>query len=349
MSDLFQDNNTFTPLNKIGEFGLIEHLTKEIKLLRPETIIGVGDDAAVLEIKENQVLSTDMLVEGIHFDFQYTPIKHLGYKAIVTNITDILAMNAEPTHVMVSLAISNSFSVEYVTQLYEGINAACQNYQIDIIGGDTTSSKNGLVISISIIGKVSKDKISSRKGAKEGDLIGVTGNVGAAFAGLSILLEKQKEFEQNNEIQPDLSEYSYCLQRQLRPEAPMKFIKDLKNLKIKLTSMIDISDGLGSELCHLSNQSKVGFKIFEEKIPIDFEAIKIFEQLQKDYINSSIYGGEDYELLFTISSADFEQMKELKDISWIGHTVSDVDAKVLIKKDGSQTDINQEGWNAFKG
>lgn len=341
-------NPTRTELSELGEFGLIKHLTENIRLKNPSSIKGVGDDAAVIEYKDKcTVATTDMLVEGIHFDLGYCPLKHLGYKAAVVNFSDVYAMNANPRQLLVSIAASNRFSVEALDELYTGILLACETYDVDLVGGDTSSSLGGLVLSLTAIGEAEKDEIVYRNTAKEHDLLCVSGDLGAAYIGLQILEREKKIFEENPRTQPDLANHDYVLERQLKPEARQDIIKTLKKLGVKPSSMIDISDGLASEIIHICTQSDVGCSIYEEKIPVDSVAYKEARDLGLDPTISALSGGEDYELLFTINQGDYEKVKSLKGISIIGH-ISDKSSGInMVSKSGSQLALTAQGWDAF--
>lgn len=350
---MFEDKDTqLTSLSDLGEFGLIQTLTKQFDISQPSTQLGVGDDAAVLQFDtQNQVvISTDMLVEGIHFDLGFMPMKHLGYKAVMVNLSDICAMNATPSQITVSIACSNRFSLEALQELYEGIHIACKAHNIDLIGGDTTSSLSGLVISVTAVGHLPKEQTPvTRKGAKPTDLICVTGDLGAAYAGLQILLREQAIFKENPEApNPDLSAYAYAIGKQLRPDARVDVVAKLKELGITPTSMIDISDGLSSELEHIHQQSKVGYKIFEHKLPIDPVTMSISNELNTNATVMALNGGEDYQLLFTIPLAQHELIKDLEQVSVIGHIVEEVETKVMITSQETEIKIKQDGWQVFK-
>jgi len=337
-----------TKLNDIGEFGLIDLLTKDIKIKNEETIKGVGDDAAVLSYpKEKIVVTTDLLIEGIHFDLAYVPLKHLGYKAAVVNISDVVAMNAKAKQLVVSIAISNRFDVEAIEELYKGIKLACNNYDVDLVGGDTTSSKQGLHISITAIGGAKEEDLVYRNGAKENDLICVSGSLGAAYMGLQLLERENEIFKSDPKIQPNLSGYDYILQRQLKPEARLDIYKFLKENKIKANSMIDISDGLSSELLHICNSSNVGCLIYEDKIPIDAETNKMSDEFEISPLIPALNGGEDYEILFTIDLKDYEKIKTNNQISVIGHISKKEEGTNLQRINDSIMDLSSEGWNAF--
>lgn len=339
---------SYTELSSIGEFGLIEHLTKNNTLKNTSSILGVGDDAAVIgEGKVKTLVTTDMLVEGIHFDLMYSPYKHLGYKAIAVNLSDIYAMNGTPKQVTVSLALSNHVSVEALNELYEGIYTACDKYKVDLVGGDTTSSQSGLMISVTAIGEANEDEIVYRNGAKINDLICVSGDLGAAYMGLQILEREKKLFQENPKIQPDLENYEYIVERQLKPEPRKDVIDELKKLGIKPTSMIDISDGLSSELIHIGKQSGVGMRIVENKLPIDQQTFSTAEQLNIHPATCALNGGEDYELLFTIPVNDFEKIKGNKLFREIGF-VTDVKGKYdILTNSGSFIELTAQGWKSF--
>ncbi len=334
-------------LSNLGEFGLIQRLTEKIKLKNPSSILGVGDDAAVLNYDKKQVIvTTDMLTEGIHFNLIYTPLKHLGYKAAVINFSDVFAMNALPRQMLVSIAVSAKFTTLMMDELYEGINLACQKYGVDMVGGDTSSSLTGLTISITAIGEAEKDEIVYRSGANVNDLICVSGNLGAAYMGLQLLEREKRVFESTGQ-QPELEEFGYILERQLKPEPRGDIIQLLRELKIKPTSMIDISDGLSSELLHICSASEMGCKIFAGKIPIDPETIKMGNEINIDAMVAALNGGEDYELLFTVPISDFENVGRRPEISIIGHVVDKSEGKILITQNGAQVDLVAQGWNAF--
>ena len=337
-----------TDLSKIGEFGLIEHLTKDIKLKNESSIKGVGDDGAILSYKDkNIVVTTDLLTEGIHFDLTYTPLKYLGYKSVIVNLSDVYAMNAIPKQITVALAVSKKMSLEAIDELYKGIHLACEKYNVDLIGGDTSSSLTGLHISITAIGEVDKNEVVYRNTAKDTDLICVSGDLGGAYMGLQILEREKNVFNHDNKAPINLQGYDYLLARQLKPEARKDIIALLKDLKIKPTSMIDISDGLSSELLHICKSSKLGCKVFEDKIPIADETMNICEEFNFNPIISALNGGEDYELLFTISLKDFEKVKNSFDITVIGHLTNVVDEKVLISRDGNSLKLQAQGWSAL--
>jgi thiamine-monophosphate kinase len=340
------ENTGRTELSDLGEFGLIKHLTQFIEIGNESSVKGIGDDAAVIDYKGKQtVVSTDMLVEGVHFDLSYVPLKHLGYKAISVNVSDIYAMNAIPRQVTVSLAISNRFSVEAMEELYAGMMLACNKHKVDIIGGDTTTSKSGLVLSITAIGEASAEDLIYRDGAKEGDLLCVTGDLGAAYVGLQLLEREKQIFLESPGVQPDLEGNDYILERQLKPEARKDIPVLLKQLEVKPTAMIDISDGLSSEILHICNQSGTGCNLYEEKIPIDPSTYNMAREFNMDPTVCALSGGEDYELLFTIDAADFPKIKANPDITVIGHMTSSKDGVNLITKGGTSHPLTAQGWD----
>ncbi len=337
-----------TELGELGEFGLIKQLTKDFSLKNKSSVLGVGDDAAILNYDNADVLiSTDMLLEGVHFDLTYTPLKHLGYKAAVVNFSDIYAMNGKPEQITVGLACSNRFPVEALEQLYEGIGLACVNYGVDLVGGDTTSSKAGLIVSITVTGSVEKGKAVTRNGASKGDLLVVSGDLGGAYMGLQLLEREKSVFMEAPGTQPDLEGYDYILERQLKPEARGDIIELLKEKEIQPTSMIDISDGLGSEIFHLCEQSLVGCKLYEEKIPIDPTTYNLAREFGIDPTVCALSGGEDYELLFSISQADYDKIKGSMLVTVIGHFTDPAEGKLLIDKSGGVHDLKAQGWKSF--
>lgn len=339
-----------TPVSTLGEFGLIEHLTKNVVLKNPGTVKGVGDDAAVLEYAGKQVVvTTDLLVEGIHFNLMYVPIRHLGYKSVMVNLSDVFAMNAHPRQITVSLALSGKFSVEALEELYEGIQMACDKYQVDLIGGDTTSSLTGLVISVTAIGDVEKGKAVYRSGARVNDLICVSGDLGGAYMGLQLLERENEVFKVNPKMQPQLQGYDYILERQLKPEARGDVIQALKTLDVQPTSMIDISDGLSSELMHICKASKVGCNVYEDKIPLDYQTKKFAEELHINPLVAALNGGEDYELLFTVPLSDHDKIKNDPDITVIGHIVeAEKGINLITTLEGSSIPLQAQGWNPLK-
>ncbi|MBQ6747386.1 MAG: thiamine-phosphate kinase [Bacteroidaceae bacterium] len=340
-----------TEIATLGEFGLIDHLTKGIEPLHKSTVKGVGDDAAVLSYPaDKQVLvTTDLLLEGMHFDLVYTPLKHLGYKAAVVNFSDIYAMNGTPKQITVSLGISKRFSVEDMEMLYAGIRLACEDYGVDIVGGDTTSSLTGLTISITCIGEAEKDKIVYRNGAQETDLICVSGNLGAAYMGLQ-LLEREKAVMKgaDKDIQPDFAGKEYILERQLKPEARKDIIEKLAEASIQPTAMMDISDGLSSELLHICKQSNKGCRIYEEHLPIDYQTASMAEEFNMNLTTCALNGGEDYELLFTVPLACHEKIQDISDIRLIGHITKPELGCALITRDGQEFELKAQGWNPLK-
>ena len=347
---MFEDrSNNRTELSSLGEFGLIEYLTKGIKLKHKSSVYGIGDDAAVLDAEKKKILvSTDLLTEGVHFDLTFMPLKHLGYKAVVVNLSDIIAMNATPSQITVSIGMSNRFSVEAIAELYSGIKLACKNYNVDLIGGDTTSTAAGLVISITVIGFADEKEIVYRNGAKENDLVCVSGDLGAAYAGLMILEREKTVFEANPEMQPELSGNDYILERHLKPEARIDILQVLKDIEVMPTSMIDISDGLASELKHICKQSNVGATLYEDKIPIDQKTWDSARSLNMDPTTYAMNGGEDYELLFTVKQEDYEKLKNLSDISVIGHITAETAGINLISKNNVSAPIEAQGWDGLK-
>lgn len=338
-----------TPVSEFGEFKLIDHLTKNIQLKNASTIKGIGDDAAVIKYKSNKnaLVSCDMLIEGVHFNMRYTPLKHLGYKAAVVNFSDIYAMNGIPQQMVVGLAISSRYTVEAMEELYEGMILACNIYGVDFVGGDTTSSPSGMQISVTVIGEVIPDSICYRKGAKQNDLICVSGDLGGAYAGLLVLQREEKTFLANPNHKPDLEPYHYLIERQLKPEAAKNTIELLAKHQIIPSSMIDISDGLASELLHLANQSSVGFKVFEDKIPIDQQTYALAEEFRIAPMTLALNGGEDYELLFTVDIDKHHVIQSLPGISVIGHVTSDTDGRYLISNSGQAIELKAQGWVAF--
>ena len=337
-----------TEIAQLGEFGLIDRINGNISLRQPTSLKGIGDDAAVIDGGDDVLLlSTDTLIEGIHFDLSYMPLQHLGYKAVAVNVSDIAAMNGTPQQIIVGLAISNRFSVEAVDALYKGIGAACENYKVDLVGGDTTASPSGLVISISVLGRAKKGNEVYRSGAQDKDIICITGDLGGAYIGLQILEREKTVYLTNPDMQPELDKYEYCVKRQLKPEARMDIIHELADLGIRPTSMIDVSDGLASELFHLSKSSGVGMRIFEDKIPIDEEAYTTAVEFNLDPFTCALNGGEDYELLFTIHQRDFEKIKNHADIHFIGYVHPDAKQNVMIMKSGTVVPLKAQGWEHF--
>jgi thiamine-monophosphate kinase len=344
------ENSERTSIESLGEFGLIDHLTKQIKIKQSSTIKGIGDDAAVIDFAGKKALvSTDMLLEGIHFDLAYTPLKHLGYKAVQVNLSDIYAMNGMATQVTVSIGISSKFPLEAVEELYEGIYLACEKFNVDLVGGDTTSSRQGLVISVTSLGYADENDIAYRNTANEGDLICVSGDLGGAYVGLQLLEREKLVYIENPNIQPDLEGKDYIIERQLKPEARKDIIELLKDIKVKPTAMIDISDGLASEILHICKQSNKGCNIYEDKIPLDPMTYETAREFNLDPTVCALSGGEDYELLFTIKQTDYDKIKLQMDISIIGHITEASAGCNLVTKSGVVHALKAQGWNAFKG
>ncbi|GGG38689.1 thiamine-phosphate kinase [Bizionia arctica] len=341
-------NQNKTDLAALGEFGLIDHLTKNFTIKQTSTIKGIGDDAAVLEFNKGQiVVTTDMLVEGVHFDLSYMPLKHLGYKAIVVNLSDVYAMNAQATQVTVSIAVSNRFPLEALEELYAGIETAASLYNIDVVGGDTTSSTTGLIISVTAIGTVDSENAVYRSGAKPNDLLVVSGDLGAAYMGLQVLEREKEVFKVNPNNQPDLDGYTYIIERQLKPEARKDIIELLKDLEVKPTSMIDISDGLSSEIMHLCKHSNIGCDLYEDKIPLDPQVISTCEEFNIDSTTVALNGGEDYELLFTVSQEDFPNIKANPNFTVIGFMKDEASGMHLITRAETSIPLKAQGWNAL--
>ncbi len=336
-----------TSLGELGEFGLINHITSKIPLYN-DTVLGVGDDAAIIDSREEQTLvSSDMLVEGVHFDLSYQPLKHLGYKAAVVNFSDIYAMNGQATQLTVSMALSNRFPVEAVEELYAGIRMACERFHVDLVGGDTTSSTSGLILSLTVIGKQKAEKVVRRSGAQASDLIVVSGDLGGAYMGLQVLEREKAVFKENPEIQPDLQGNEYVLERQLKPEARQDVVKILEELNVVPTSMIDISDGLSSELLHICSSSEKGCRLFEEKIPIDPTVYDLCEEFNLNTTTVALNGGEDYELLFTVKLEDFDKIKGNPNLTVIGHITED-ENRYLVTRDNNAIELTAQGWNPLK-
>jgi thiamine-monophosphate kinase len=341
-------SNNRTEIVQLGEFGLIDRISSHTTLQNNTSVKGIGDDAAVIDLgHENLLVTTDMLLEGPHFDLSYVPLQHLGYKAVAVNVSDIAAMNGKPQQIVIGLALSNRFSVEAIDALYEGIQAACKNYKVDLVGGDTTASSSGLIISITALGRAAKEKTVLRSGAKKNDILCVTGDLGAAFMGLQVLEREKQEFLINQQMQPNLEKYEYIVGRQLKPEARMDLIYELEEKGVVPTSMIDISDGLASEILHLSKNSNLGVKLFEDKVPIDSLTYDTALEFKLDPITVALSGGEDYELLFTISPSDFEKIKNHPDIHFIGHLHENAKQNVMISKQGTVVPITAQGWKHF--
>jgi thiamine-monophosphate kinase len=341
--------NNRTEIASLGEFGLIEHLTKNFEIQNASTILSIGDDAAVIDhFGKQTVISSDMLIEGIHFDLMYTPLKHLGYKSVVVNLSDVYAMNATPTHITLNIAFSNRFSVEALDDFYEGVYAACEKYGVDLIGGDTSTSQKGFIISITALGEIAADKVVKRSGATKGDLLCVSGDLGSAFLGLTLLEREKKIYLEHPEIQPDLENEQYIVGRLLKPEARKDIIDFFEQSNILPTSMMDVSDGLSSETLHICKQSNVGCVVYEDKIPIHDQAKQYAYKLEMDPTACALSGGEDYELVFTVPQSDYDKLVLNEQISVIGY-ITDIEEGVhIITKGGSTYPLTAQGWNAFK-
>ncbi|WP_159949806.1 thiamine-phosphate kinase [Polaribacter septentrionalilitoris] len=338
-----------TSLAELGEFGLINHITQYFNINQASSVKGIGDDAAVLDASEKQTLvTTDLLIEGVHFDLSYMPLKHLGYKAVMVNLSDVYAMNGTAEQITVSIAVSNRFPFEAIEELYAGIQLACDTYKVDLVGGDTTSSTKGILISVTAIGKANKEDIVYRNGAKETDLIVVSGDIGAAYLGLQVLEREKQVFQVDPNNQPDLDNYTYLIERQLKPEARKDVSGLLKELEVKPTSMIDVSDGISSELFHICTQSKVGCKIYEDKLPLDPQVISTCEEFELDSTMVALSGGEDYELLFTVPIADFDKIKGNPNFSIIGHITEENQGLNLVTRANQEIELKAQGWNSLK-
>jgi thiamine-monophosphate kinase len=336
-------------LSDLGEFGLIDRLTNKIKLKHASSEVGVGDDAAVLDYKNARVVvTTDLLTEGIHFNLIYTPLKHLGYKSAIVNFSDVYAMNAKPKQLLVSIAFSSKMNLEMIEELYAGLHLACDKYGVDLVGGDTSTSLTGLHISITVIGEGNKESLVYRSGAKETDLICVSGDLGGAYLGLQILERERKIFMENPEIQPKMEGYDYILERQLKPEARKDIIEQLESLKIKPTSMIDISDGLSSEMLHLCKASKTGCKIYAEKIPVHPDVQKVAKEMNLETLIAALNGGEDYELLFTVPISSYDEISKISGVSIIGHITKASEGKHIVTNTGQEIEIMAQGWNGIQ-
>lgn len=345
---MFENKDNRTELQNLGEFGLIEHIKNQVKLTQPGSIIGIGDDAAVINNGEGQtVITTDLLLEGVHFDLSYCPLKHLGYKSVVVNISDVCAMNAIPKQITLGLGISNRFSLETVEEFFSGVLLACERYGVDLVGGDTTSSQSGMVISITAIGIAPAQDIVYRNGAKENDLICVTGDLGGAYMGLQLLNREKKIFLENPNAQPDLQGFDYILERQLKPEARLDIVQRFKTWYLQPTSMIDISDGLASEILHICHQSEVGCQIYEEKLPIDHLTRELGMELGLDATMAALNGGEDYELLFTIPMSEYEKVKDRAEISVVGHITHKSAGYHFVDRQNNVHPLSAQGWDAF--
>jgi len=337
--------NKETPIAKLGKYGLIDHLTKDARHLNKSSVSLIGDDSAIIDSGNSYSLVTsDLLLEGIHFNLVYTPLRHLGYKSVVRAVSDIYAMNGTPGQVLISIGVSSRFSVEQISELYDGINLACNKYKVDLAGGDTASSLTGFTIGVTAIGTVEKGRIVRRSGAHPNDLICVTGDFGASYMGLQLLEREMKLFENNKGIQPDLSGYEYIIGRQLKPEFPFEVLDILKEKDILPASMIDVTDGLASDLLQICKASMVGCRIFSDKIPVDFETIKLAEEFKIDPIIPALNGGEDYELLFTVPLEIFEKIKSVQPVKIIGHITNAENGKYLVATDGSEVEIMAQGW-----
>lgn len=350
MSDTPTPQNQETEISTLGEFGLIDHLTKDFPLRNPQSHKGVGDDAAVLAFGDKEVLvTTDLLLEGIHFDLRYVPLKHLGYKAAIVNFSDIYAMNGTPRQITVSLGISSRFTLQHIEALYDGIRLACETYGVDLVGGDTSASATGLVISITCIGEAEKEEIVYRSGAKPTDLICVSGDLGAAYMGLQLLERENRVAAEshNPDFQPDFSGKEYILQRQLKPEARKDIVELLRDKGIRPTAMMDVSDGLSSELLHIAKASDVGVRVYEDKIPIDYQTALMAEELNMNLVTAALNGGEDYELLFTVPLTDHEKVEKLQGVSVIGYVTKPELGAALVTRDGQELPLRAQGWNAF--
>jgi thiamine-monophosphate kinase len=344
---MFKNKNT-TPLSQLGEFGLIDHLTKSFPLVQPSTLQGVGDDAAVMNFTEGHtVVTTDLMIEGIHFNLSYVPLKHLGYKSVLVNLSDVYAMNAYPTQITVSIAVSNRFPLEALEELYAGIKLACKNYKVDLVGGDTSSSSSGLIISVTAMGQVENEKITYRSGAQPNDLLIVSGDLGGAYMGLQVLEREKEVFKVNPNNQPDLALYSYCIERQLKPEARKDIVELLEELAIVPNAMIDISDGLSSEILHLCKASEVGCDLYEEKLPCDPSTSSTAEEFKMNSITALLNGGEDYELLMAIKTEDYDKIKGHPLLTTIGHFTDQKEACNMITGLGQSIPIEAQGWKNF--
>ncbi|WNW00926.1 thiamine-phosphate kinase [Tenacibaculum sp. HL-MS23] len=342
-------NQERTSLAELGEFGLINHLTEHFKIYHSSTQKGIGDDAAVISSSDKELLiTTDLLIEGVHFDLSYMPLKHLGYKAVMVNLSDVYAMNGVAEQITVSIAVSNRFPLEALEELYAGVQLACDTYKVDLIGGDTTSSTKGMLISVTAIGSAKKEDIVYRNGAKVTDLIVVSGDLGAAYLGLQVLEREKQVFQVDPQNQPDLDKYTYLIERQLKPEARKDISELLKELDVKPTAMIDISDGLSSEIMHICSQSKLGCKIYEEKLPLDPQVISTSEEFNMDSTMIALSGGEDYELLFTVPLADFDKIKANPNLSIIGHMVEENQGVNLVTRADQEIALKAQGWNSFE-
>jgi thiamine-monophosphate kinase len=342
-------SNERTEISSLGEFGLIDHLTRNFEIQNASTIVSVGDDAAVIDhFGKQTVISTDLLIEGIHFDLMYTPLKHLGYKSVIVNLSDVYAMNASPTHITVSIGVSNRFSVEALDEFYEGVFAACEKYNVDLVGGDTSASNKGFIISVTAIGEVAPDKFVKRSTANQGDLICVSGDLGGAFLGLTLLEREKKIWMENPQIQPDLEGEKYIVGRLLKPEAQKDVIEFFEKNNITPTAMMDISDGLSSEILHISKQSNLGCRLYEEKLPIAEESRQAAFKFGLDPTVCALNGGEDYELIFTIKQEEYDKLVSNEEISVVGYMTNIEEGTKFLTKGGNTFDITAQGWNALK-
>lgn len=340
-------DNEGTPIGRLGKFGLVDHLARSARRENRSTVTGIGDDSAVIDSGKNlSLVTTDLFLEGIHFNLIYTPLKHLGYKAVIRGISDICAMNGTPGQVLIALGISSRFNVEQIEEIYEGIKLACEKYNVDLAGGDITSSLTGLTISVTAIGVVRKEDLVKREGADQADVICVTGDFGAAYMGLQLLERERKLFQKEKNVQPDLSGYEYIVGRQLKPEFPFRVLEELRSLGITPTAMIDVSDGLASDLMHICKLSNTGCRIYSEKIPIDYETAKISEEFNIDPLTPALNGGEDYELLFTAKLTDFEKISRMDSVKVIGHMTSPDSGYILVGNGGSEITLTAQGWPA---
>jgi len=339
------DQQNITPIGKLGKYGFIDHISKKFKSVNRSTILGSGDDSAVIENGQSLTLiSTDLLLEGIHFNLVYTPLKHLGYKAVIRAISDIYAMNGTPKQLLIGLGISTRFYIEQIDEIYEGINLACNKYGVDLAGGDTTSSLTGLSISVTSAGTVEKEKLVKRDGAKANDLICITGDLGASYMGLQLLEREKKLFEKNNDVQPDLSGNDYLIARQLKPEIPVEVLAGLREYGIKPTSMIDVTEGLASDLMQLCKASETGCRIFHKEIPVDYETSRLAEEFNIDPLIPALNGGDDFELLFTVPLDLFEKIKNIRSVKIIGHITEKGSGNYLVAENGTEIELEAQGW-----
>ncbi|MEM6766461.1 MAG: thiamine-phosphate kinase [Bacteroidota bacterium] len=343
------DQAGYTPVSALGEFRLIDRMTSKFSSYHEQVLKGIGDDAAVVKTADGMVdvISTDLLIEKVHFDLSYVPLKHLGYKAVIVNLSDVVAMNAQPYGITVSIGMSNRFPVEALDELYAGIHQACKQYNVNLLGGDTTSSKVGLVISITALGREKEEKITYRSGAQKNDLVCVSGDLGGAYAGYLILEREKRVFLDKPELQPDLSDYDYVVGRQLKPEARIDILQTLEKVGVQPTAMVDVSDGIASEIHHICNQSKCGAKIYSNKLPIDFQTVSVAEEFKISQNTFALNGGEDYELMFTIPLADFSKIQRVPEIQVIGSITEEKNSVFFILDDGSQIDLEAQGFQHF--